>query len=391
MDIQAYFEEWSCKPGDVARLAISTPHKEVRATLVRLVSGPGQAGHREGRVVDFSSVLDRTVPGRLQSTMIGSYAKLPLPTAIGGRAISIHCWAWPTVPDRETPQAIWSLGDIALVIAAGRLALRVRDETLVTMSGVLVAKHWYSILVTIGDGTASIDLKRLDGKINAHQTISAATGASATADRLLLAASGIDPTGSPLQPYNGKIDSPTLHLAQPSVDSIAAWHAGTSPALFGWAAWKLSEDFAAETIAPDFAGGTPAVKLFDGVSEMIVGDYGHVLGGAVGDEVDRFDIALGSPEHAYLLGTSTGLGNEYQLVIEDLTLSLPDQGGAQRPDMVRADMVLFPIDGGGWVFSVGSITYGGALAWNGCDNDLSRLTENVLVAFTGEGPVLGER
>jgi len=721
MDIQAYFEEWSCKPGDVARLAISTPHKEVRATLVRLVSGPGQAGHREGRVVDFSSVLDRTVPGRLQSTMIGSYAKLPLPTAIGGRAISIHCWAWPTVPDRETPQAIWSLGDIALVIAAGRLALRVRDETLVTMSGVLVAKHWYSILVTIGDGTASIDLKRLDGKINAHQTISAATGASATADRLLLAASGIDPTGSPLQPYNGKIDSPTLHLAQPSVDSIAAWHAGTSPALFGWAAWKLSEDFAAETIAPDFAGGTPgrlvngvergvtgrnwdgrsdsfidvpqhyralqfhdddmvdagwdydleftlpdtlpsgiysvrleagpsrnhfplfvrpkpgsaapvlflaptttylayandhlasldfsavmphdkivpddeqflfshpepgrscydthadgtpvryssrrrplfnvrpgfpnwltgsyrhfpvdmyiiewlehlgiayhvatdedferegrtltdryativtgshpeywtrngldildgylnaggrimylggngfywvtsrleakpwvievrrdnsgtrcwdapygerthvatleaggiwrsrgrapnkmlgvgfasegwskgcgyqrleasynspAVKLFDGVSETIVGDYGHVLGGAVGDEVDRFDIALGSPEHAYLLGTSTGLGNEYQLVIEDLTLSLPDQGGAQRPDMVRADMVLFPIDGGGWVFSVGSITYGGALAWNGCDNDLSRLTENVLVAFTGEGPVLGER
>ena len=55
-----------------------------------------------------------------------------------------------------------------------------------------------------------------------------------------------------------------------------------------------------------------------------------MLGGAVGDEVDRFDVALGSPEHAYLLGTSTGLGNEYQLVIEDLTLSLPGQGGAER-------------------------------------------------------------
>ena len=121
-----------------------------------------------------------------------------------------------------------------------------------------------------------------------------------------------------------------------------------------------------------------------------MGDYGYVLGGAVGDEVDRFDIALGSPEHAYVLGTSTGLGNEYQLVIEDLTLSLPDQGGAQRPDMVRSDMVLFPIDGGGWVFSVGSITYGGALAWNGCDNGLSRLTANVLTAFSGKGPVLGE-
>ncbi len=133
---------------------------------------------------------------------------------------------------------------------------------------------------------------------------------------------------------------------------------------------------------------SPAAKLFAGTTEEIIGNYGHVLGGAVGDEVDRFDIALGSPEHAYVLGTSTGLGNEYQLVIEDLTLSLPDQGGAQRPDMVRADMVLFPVDGGGWVFSVGSITYGGSLAWNRCDNDLSRLTANVLTAFTGQGPVL---
>jgi len=55
---------------------------------------------------------------------------------------------------------------------------------------------------------------------------------------------------------------------------------------------------------------------------------------------------------------------------------------------VRADMVLFPLDGGGWVFSVGSMTYGGALAWNDCDNGLSRLTANVLSAFTGKGPVL---
>ena len=68
-------------------------------------------------------------------------------------------------------------------------------------------------------------------------------------------------------------------------------------------------------------------------------------------------------------GSSTGLGNAYQLVIEDLTLSLPDQGGAQRPDQVKADMVLFPVDADGWVFSVGSITYAGALAWNSCDNE----------------------
>ncbi|MGY4404122.1 N,N-dimethylformamidase beta subunit family domain-containing protein [Bradyrhizobium sp. USDA 3315] len=718
MDIQAYFEEWSCEPGDVVRLAISTPHATVRASLVRLVSGPGRDEAIEGKVVDFSSVLDRTVSGGVQSTVIGSHAEFPLPSPINDAAISVHCWAWPTVPERSAPQAIWSIGDVALVIISGGLALRMGSATLAVLPDAIIAKHWYSILTTIGDGEVCIDLRRLDAKVGAQRTLRAATGATANAATLLLAAAGIGRSGSPLEPYNGKIDSPTLHLAKPSAEMIAAWHAGKTPTQPAWAAWKLGRDFASETIEPDAGGeqghlvngvergvtgrnwdgrsdsfvevpeqycalqfhdddmvdagwrynlefrlpedlqsgvyavrleaggrrnhfplfvrpvlgtsapvlflvptntylayandhlasldfssvmphdkvvpedeqylfshpepgrscydthadgtpvrysgrrrplfnvrpgfpnwltgsyrhfpvdmyivewlehlgieyhvatdedferggrnladryaaivtgshpeywtrtgldildgylhdggrvmylggngfywvtsrlgakpwvievrrdnsgtrcwdapygerthvatteaggiwrtrgrapnkmlgvgfasegwskgcgyrrleasyNSPAAKLFDGITEEIVGDYGYVLGGAVGDEVDRYDVTLGSPEHAYVLGTSTGLGNEYQLVIEDLTLSLPDQGGAQRPDVVRSDMVLFPIDGGGWVFSVGSIAYAGALAWNGCDNGLSRLTANILRAFTGKEPVLG--
>lgn len=132
---------------------------------------------------------------------------------------------------------------------------------------------------------------------------------------------------------------------------------------------------------------SPAARFFEGVGAGVIGDKGHVLGGAVGDEIDRYDQALGSPEHAYVLATSTGLGNEYQVVIEDMTLMLPDLGGQQKPEMVRSDMVVFPIDGGGAVFSIGSIAYGGALAWNGCDNDLSRVTANVLKAFAAPAPV----
>ncbi len=52
-------------------------------------------------------------------------------------------------------------------------------------------------------------------------------------------------------------------------------------------------------------------------------------------------------------------------------------------------MAIFPIDGGGWVFLVGSFTYGGERAWNGCDNDLSRPTANVPRAFVSTAPVLG--
>ncbi len=715
MDIQAYFEEWSPRAGDVVRLAISTSHRALRATLVRLTSGPGQGGAAEGRVADFSTVLDVTVPGRLQPTAVGSYAIFPLPAEIRGGTIGVHCWIWPTVPERETTQTIWSLGEISLAVAGSCLQVRSGKACLAQIPHAMTGKHWYSVLVTVGNGSVSIDLKRLDGKVNAHRTVSAPAAERLSSRTLMLAASGLTAEGSPITPFNGKIDSPTVHLGAPIPETVASWHSGEARS--AWASWKLAENFDSTTIAPAFDGGSPAqlfngaergvtgrnwdgrsdsfnevpdqycamqfhdddmvdagwsydltfrlpetlasgiyavrleaeesqnhfplfvrpadgakapilflvptntylaysndhlasldfssvmphdkvipadeqylfshpqpgrscydthsdgtpvryssrrrplfnvrpgfpnwltgsyrhfpvdmyivewlehlgvsyhvatdedferegrelideyavvvtgshpeywtrkgldimesylnsggrlmylggngfywvtsrdpgkpwvievrrdnsgtrcwdapygerthvttqeaggiwrtrgrapnkmlgvgfasegwskgcgykrlsasydspaAKFFDGVSEPVVGDYGYVLDGAVGDEVDRFDIALGSPEHAYVLGTSTGLGNEYQLVIEDLTLSLPDQGGAQRPDLVKSDMVLFPIDGGGAVFSVGSITYGGALAWNGCDNGLSKLTANILRAFASDLPV----
>jgi N,N-dimethylformamidase len=718
MDIQAYFEDWSLKPGETARMAISTAHPSVRATLVRLLSGPGAEPAVEGRTADLGKVLDVTLPGRLQTTAVGSYALLPLPSQVAGEPTSIHCWIWPTVAERAAPQAVWSLGDVALVLREGGIELRAKDAPLVAIEAGVLGRHWYSVSVTLDGKQASIDLKRLDGKVDALQSVSRQCAVTLSGDMLTLAAAGVLETGAPVLPFNGKIDSPTLYRATPGAEQLAAWRRGRHAAETPWAAWKLGQDFADESIAPAFngapgrilnggergvtgrnwdgtsdsflekpdhysalqfhdddmvesgwtydlafklpealtsgvyavrleagagrnhfplfvrppagasapilflaptntylayandhlasldfssvmphdkvvpadeqylfehmepgrscydthgdgtpvryssrrrplfnvrpgfpnwltgsyrhfpvdmyivewlehvgldyhvatdedleregrglldryaavitgshpeywtregldaldgylkeggrilylggngfywvtsrnagkpwiievrrdnsgtrcwdaphgerthvatseAGGiwrnrgrapnkivgvgfcsegwskgcgyqrsevsykAPVAKLFEGVDEAVVGAYGHVLGGAVGDEVDRFDIALGSPEHAYVLGTSTGLGNEYQLVIEDMILSLPDQGGAQRPDQVKADMVLFPIEGGGWVFSVGSITYGGALAWNGCDNDLSRLTANVLRAFAGKAPVLG--
>jgi N,N-dimethylformamidase len=121
--------------------------------------------------------------------------------------------------------------------------------------------------------------------------------------------------------------------------------------------------------------------FFAEVEDEMIGDHGHVLGGAVGDEIDRFDTTKGSPHHAEVLASSTGLGREYQLVIEDQVLALPDQDGPGRPELVRADMVYFPIAGGGAVFSVGSITYSGAMAWNDFDNAAARVATNVLRAF----------
>lgn len=130
----------------------------------------------------------------------------------------------------------------------------------------------------------------------------------------------------------------------------------------------------------------PGSQWFEGIASDTIGAEGYVLGAAAGDEVDRYDTALGSPPYAYVLASADGFGNEYQLVIEDQTLTLPDQGGPYRKDAVKADMVYFPIEGGGAVFSGSSICYAGALAWNDFDNDLCTVTTRVLKSFCSELP-----
>lgn len=126
----------------------------------------------------------------------------------------------------------------------------------------------------------------------------------------------------------------------------------------------------------------PAVKfIFEGIGEEeTIGDFGYVLGGAAGDEVDRLDFDLGTPRHTMWLATSTGLDDRYQFVHEDQLMTSPGQGGTENP-LVRADMTYFDIDGGGAVFSVGSINWAGSMAWNQYENNTVRVCDNVLNHF----------
>ena len=121
--------------------------------------------------------------------------------------------------------------------------------------------------------------------------------------------------------------------------------------------------------------------FFDGVSEDVIGEEGYILGGAASDECDRYDLALGSPAQATILASATGFGPEYLMVPEDLGTPMPNSDGPNRPDMVRADMVYIPIAGGGEIFSVGSIGFVGAMAWNAFNNSTARLLDNVLAEF----------
>ena len=117
----------------------------------------------------------------------------------------------------------------------------------------------------------------------------------------------------------------------------------------------------------------------------MIGDFPSLVleRGAAGFEIDRLDHALGTPDHALLLASSFGHSDSYQLAIEDQLVTGPGTGGSQHP-LVRSDMVYFEGPNGGAVFSVGSISWCGSLSHNEGDNNVARITANVLRRFAAD-------
>jgi N,N-dimethylformamidase len=132
--------------------------------------------------------------------------------------------------------------------------------------------------------------------------------------------------------------------------------------------------------------------IFEGVSDDdVIGDFGLVLGGAGGAEIDCFDHELGTPAHALRVATTVGFSDAYQGALEDaLFHGMEGAGGTVNP-RVRADMTFFETPCDGAVFSTGSISWCGSLSHNGYNNSVSRITENVLRAFSTDGPLPGQR
>ncbi|HET6619474.1 MAG TPA: N,N-dimethylformamidase beta subunit family domain-containing protein [Dongiaceae bacterium] len=129
-----------------------------------------------------------------------------------------------------------------------------------------------------------------------------------------------------------------------------------------------------------------AAFIFEGVPDGKIGDFGTIGGGAAGWEIDRADAALGSPPHALIVATASDFPASYHWVSEELNHTHSAVNGDTCP-MVKADMVFFETPQGGGVFSVSSISWAGALAHNGYDNNVSRITENVVRRFLDPKPL----
>ncbi|WP_307786827.1 N,N-dimethylformamidase beta subunit family domain-containing protein [Mycolicibacterium mengxianglii] len=127
---------------------------------------------------------------------------------------------------------------------------------------------------------------------------------------------------------------------------------------------------------------------FEGISyDERLGDFGLVGGGAAGAELDTVDTTLGSPPHTLLVATSAGLHTDAYLTVTELILTnAPGHTGTQNP-RIRADMAFHETPNGGGVWSFSSISYCGSLSHNNYDNNISKLTANVLNRFMVDGPL----
>ena len=128
-----------------------------------------------------------------------------------------------------------------------------------------------------------------------------------------------------------------------------------------------------------------AAFIFNGVEDEIIGDFGLIGGGAAGLELDWASRAYGTPPHALIVATSEQHTDAYIRVNEDIGHMLPAIGGLDDP-RVHADVVFFETPRGGAVFSTGSIGWSSALFHNNHDNNVSRITRNVLDRFLDETP-----
>lgn len=127
--------------------------------------------------------------------------------------------------------------------------------------------------------------------------------------------------------------------------------------------------------------------IFAGVDpEEKIGDFGLSAQGAAGLELDRYDQALGTPPNASLLAYSTEHSDHFLRVVEELGGNMISTGGT-TDYQARGDLVYFPTQAGGGVFSVGSIAWCGALSHNDYENNVSRITENVIRRFLDPAPL----
>ncbi len=144
-------------------------------------------------------------------------------------------------------------------------------------------------------------------------------------------------------------------------------------------------DYSSPYVMTEASSEPRAHFIFDGVKGPVIGDYGLSGGAAAGLELDATDHCLGTAPHALVLARSERHTDLYLLTPEDMNDPAPGLGGSEA-EIIRAEMVYFETPNNGAVFSTGSIAWCGSLSHAGYNNDIARISTNVLTRFLNDAP-----
>ncbi len=126
--------------------------------------------------------------------------------------------------------------------------------------------------------------------------------------------------------------------------------------------------------------------VFEGIgNDERIGDFGIIGGGAAGSEIDRADFALGTPPHALVIARADNFSSAYNWMKEEMTHTHTAITGPNCPH-IHADVTFYETPNGGAVFAMSSIAWAGALAHNSYDNNIARITGNVVRRFIDSEP-----
>jgi N,N-dimethylformamidase len=144
-------------------------------------------------------------------------------------------------------------------------------------------------------------------------------------------------------------------------------------------------DYSSSYVMTEASRDPRVTFVFNGVEGPIIGDYGLSGGGAAGLELDATNHLLGTPPNTLVLAASHRHSDLYLMTPEDMDDPVPGLGGSEA-EIIRGEMVFFETPAHGAVFSTGSIAWSGSLSHNNYDNDVARVTTNVLHRFLDETP-----
>jgi len=126
--------------------------------------------------------------------------------------------------------------------------------------------------------------------------------------------------------------------------------------------------------------------ILNGVDSGKLGDFGLCAGGAAGFELDATEPRDGIPDKFTVLARSEGHGPGYGPALDNLLSHTMTLARGTPESLIRAEMIHYETGFGGHVFSVGSITFCGALSHNQYRNDVSTLLRNVVRRFSQPQP-----